>query len=185
MVYQIKNANSMWSLCWHLIWMWKMSSTVGPFRPYFPKMKSSISWLLIGGEDLRKIFGKSSESGSENGGFWLAVENRRPPSDDLMSKNSSKKAQSLTLWGPSDHIFRWRRHTHWLWIGGEDLRKIVGKRRQGFGNGRQGKRKKEGNGGWGKARKKEGRGGWGKDKKKQGGVGGWWRHQKKIKKLKN
>ena len=60
----------------------------------------------------------------------------------------------------------------WLWIGGEDLRKIVGKRRQGFGNGRQGKKKKEGRGGWGKARKKEGRGGWGKDKKKQGGVGG-------------
>ena len=60
----------------------------------------------------------------------------------------------------------------WLLIGGEDLRKIIGKRRQGFGNHRQGKRKKEGRGGWGKARKKEGRGGWGKDKKSaEGGVG--------------
>ena len=45
------------------------SSTVGPFRPYFPKITSSVSWLLIGGELLRKIFGKSSESGSENGSF--------------------------------------------------------------------------------------------------------------------
>ena len=31
---------------------------MGPYGPYFPKMTSQISWLLIGGEDLRKIFGK-------------------------------------------------------------------------------------------------------------------------------
>ena len=46
-----------------------VSSTIGYLRPYFPKMTSQLSWFLIGGEDLRKIFGKSSESSSENGGF--------------------------------------------------------------------------------------------------------------------
>ena len=45
------------------------SSTVGPLRPYLTKMTSQLSWLLIGGEHLRKIFGKSSEKSSEKGGF--------------------------------------------------------------------------------------------------------------------
>ena len=40
------------------------SSTVGPYKPNLTKMTSQISWLLIGGEHLRKIFGKSSENGS-------------------------------------------------------------------------------------------------------------------------
>ena len=48
-----------------------------------------------------------------------------------------------------------------LLIGGEDLRKTVGKRRQGFGNGRQGKRKK-----------------------KKGGVGGGRQERKKKKEKK-
>ena len=46
-----------------------LSSNVGPFRPYFPKMTSQMSWLLIGGEHLRQIFGQSSEKSSEKGGF--------------------------------------------------------------------------------------------------------------------
>ena len=49
----------------------------------------------------------------------------------------------------------------WLEIGGEDLRKIVGKRPQGLGNGRQGKRKK-----------KEGGVGGGRQERKREGVGG-------------
>ena len=49
----------------------------------------------------------------------------------------------------------------WLGIGGEDLRKIVGKRRQGFGKGRQGKEEKSGEGWVGEGKKERGRGEWG------------------------
>ena len=54
----------------------------------------------------------------------------------------------------------------WLLIGGEHLRKSVGKI---VGN----LRKIFGKGGQGKAKKKAGRGGWGKARKKEGGVGRW------------
>ena len=46
----------------------------------------------------------------------------------------------------------------WLGIGDEDLRKIVGKRRQGLGNGRQGKRKKKREGWVREGKKKRGEG---------------------------
>ena len=42
----------------HLFYIADRSSTIDYLRPYFPKMTSQLSWLLIGGEDLRKIFGK-------------------------------------------------------------------------------------------------------------------------------
>ena len=61
-------------------------------------------------------------------------------------KIAPKKLISLTSWDPSDHIFEDDVTYTWLGIGGEDLRKIVGKRRQGFGNGWQGMRKKCGEG---------------------------------------
>ena len=61
----------------------------------------------------------------------------------------------------------------WLLISGEDLRKIFGKRRQGFGNGRQGKRKKRGEGWVGEGKRKKRGEGWVKARgKKRGGVGG-------------
>ena len=49
----------------------------------------------------------------------------------------------------------------WWRASSANLRKSVGKRRQGFGKGGQGKEEKRGRGGWGMARKKE------------GGVGRW------------
>ena len=55
---------------------------------------------------MERIFEKSSESASENGGFLLVVENRRTKSDDIISKNISKKVISLTSSAHFDHIFR-------------------------------------------------------------------------------
>ena len=51
---------------WERVYIWLAksakesvnSSTMGYIRPNLTKMTSQISWLLIGGEHLRKIFGK-------------------------------------------------------------------------------------------------------------------------------
>ena len=132
-----------------------VSNTVGPLRPYFPKMTSWISWLLIGGEHLRKNLRKMVASD-----WLLKIVGRK--SDDIGSKNSSKISLVWRM-GPLRPYFpKMTSQMSWLRIGGEDLRKIVGKRRQGFGNRRQGKRKKKRGGvGWGRQeRKREGWVGW-------------------------
>ena len=147
----------MHSLCVRLV----QSSTVGYLQPYFPKMTSSISWLLIGGEHLRKIFGKSLESCSENG--WLLKIVGRDI-DDIRSKNSSKRLISLTSWASCDHIFRSHDGTS------ESVGKGSGHLRESSAR----QEKKKGGVGGGKERKKRGEGWVGKEQKKsaEGGVGG-------------
>ena len=97
----------------------------------------------------------------------MAVENRRPPSDDIMSKNSPKKFISLTSWDPSNHISALRQASARV---RESSARQEEKKRGGVGGGKQ-ERKRGGEGG-GKARKKEGGVGGGRTKN-QGGVGGW------------
>ena len=137
-------------------------------------------------QNLRKNLGKM-----ETSDWLLKIVGRE--SNDIRSKNSPKISLCWRM-GPFRPQFSEDDVTEsWLLISGEDLRKIFGKRRQGFGNGRQGKRKKK-RGGVGEGRqeekkrggvgegkrKKEGRGGWGKARKYQGGAGGW--SKKKINK---
>ena len=149
-----------------------MSSNMGYIRPNLTKMTSQFSWLLIGGEHLRKsseIFGKIF--GKRAASDWLLKIFRRDIDFPKMQK-IDKKLIRLTSWATSDPIFR---RWSWLLIGGEHLRKSVGNRRKIFGKGRKNLRKSVG-----KARRKKSREGWvGKARKKQGGVGGGWPERKR------
>ena len=139
-------------------------------------MTSQISWPLIGGKHLRKIFGKSSENlrkvfrKMEASDWLLKIVGREI--DDIISKNSSKRLISLTSWPHIDHIFRSQDSTS----------ESVGK---GSGIFDKARGKKEGRGRWGKAIKKRGGVGGGRTKK-CGGWGGWVGDDviEKIKKIK-
>ena len=108
---------------------------------------------------MESIFGKSSQNlrkvvrKMEASDWLLKIVGRKAMTS--CQKIAQKRLISLTLWDPSDHIFRSQDGTS------ESVGKgsgIIGKARG----------KKEGRGGWG--RKKSGRGGLGR--KNQGGVGG-------------
>ena len=79
---------------------------MGYIRPDFPKLTSQISWLLIGGEHLRK----SSENLRKNlrktaASDWLLKIFRRDIDFPKMQKNR-KKLIRLTSWDTLDQIFR-------------------------------------------------------------------------------
>ena len=116
---------------------------MGPFRPNLTT--SSISWLLIGGEHLRKNLRKVVQK-MEASDWLLKIVGRKSMTSYL--KIAQKKLISLTSWDPCDPIFR----SH------DSTSESVGKSSGIFGKARG---KNEGRGGWGKDQKKVRRVGWG------------------------
>ena len=143
---------------------------MGYIRPNLTKMTSQFSWLLIGGEHLRKsseIFGKIF--GKRAASDWLLKIFRRDIDFPKMQKKIDKKLIRMTSWATSDPIFR---RWSWLLIGGEHLRKSSENLRKNLRKSVGKARRKKSREGWvGEGQKKAGRGRWGKARKKEGRVG--------------